>query len=58
MIDEFRIKLKADGRTLKWFHAKYIKQVLFSYSYFVIQLSFPEKMHDAVKTIIEKYVEE
>ena len=58
MLEEFRKKLKDDGRSLKWFHGKYIKKVLNSYSYFIIQLSDPDRMHDAVKSIINKYVTE
>ena len=58
MVETFRKKLKDEGRSLKWFHGKYIKSVLSSYAYFIIQLSDPERMHDAVKSIIEKYVAE
>lgn len=58
MLDEFRKKLKDDGRSLKWFHTTYVKKKLNSYSYFIIQLGDPERMHDSVKSIIEKFVSE
>lgn len=56
MVDDFRKKLKEDGRSLKWFHGKHVKKYLNSYAYFIIQLSDPERMHDSVKSVIEKYV--
>jgi hypothetical protein len=58
MIDKFREKLKKDGRSVKWFHANYIKQVLNSYPYFIIQLSDTDRMHEDVEKIIKKYMAE
>jgi len=58
MFELFREKLKKDGRSLKWFHLIYIKQVLNSYPYFIIQLSDPDRMHPSVENIIKKYMAE
>jgi len=58
MIEEFRKRMKNEGRSLKWFHESYVKSVLLSYQYFIMQLSGNATMHEAVENIIKKYMAE
>jgi len=58
MIKEFKKAIKEDGRTFKWFHKKYIKDTMPNYNYFIMQLNNHAQMHNSIKTIIEKYMNE
>ena len=58
MIEQFKKRMRDEGRTLVWFHKKYVKQVLWSYNYFIMQLSGQATMHESVEKIIEKYLSE
>ena len=58
MIEEFREKMKKDGRSLKWFHENYVKLILSSYQYFIMQLCGNATMHEDVEKIIKKYMAE
>lgn len=57
MIDEFLQKLFDDGKTLKSFHAEYIKED-YEYWFFIRQLSFHWEMTKGLKGIIVGYLNE
>jgi len=56
MIDRFRKRLRKEGRSLKWWHKTYLKDI--SYHYFVIQLNEPERMQDNITKAIQKYLDD
>jgi len=58
MIEDFKKRMGLEGRTLIWFHKTYVKHVLNSYNYFIMQLSGQAKMHDSVYDIIKDYMAE
>ena len=58
VLKEFRKRMRKEGRSLKWFHKNYVKQVLNSYNYFIMQLSGNAVMHDSVYDIIKDYMAE
>ena len=55
-IKEFKKKMSNEGRTFKWFHKTYIKDL--SYVYFMIQLHDEERMHDSVIKAIKKFLKD
>jgi len=55
-IKEFKKKMRKEGRTFKWFHKKYIKDL--SYVYFMIQLHDQDRLHNSVVKAIEKFLNE
>lgn len=55
MIKKFKNKMSREGRSYRWFHKTYLKNV--TYSYFIIQLNEPDRMHDSIKKAISKYLE-
>ncbi|RLB87960.1 MAG: hypothetical protein DRH26_14535 [Deltaproteobacteria bacterium] len=55
-IKEFKKKMSKEGRTFKWFHKKYIKDL--SYVYFMIQLHDQDRLHDSVIAAIKKFLDE
>ena len=54
-ITKFRAKLKNDGRSLKWWHEKYIGKKC-RYDYFVRMVNNVECMKDDVFKVIGGYV--
>ena len=54
LIKRFKARIREEGRTFKWFHKTYIKDI--SYVYFIIQLHDQDRLHDSVKTSLEKYM--
>ena len=55
-IKSFQDKMRKEGRSFKWFHKTYLKNI--SYVYFMIQLHDQDRLHDSVRTAIEKYLKE
>jgi len=55
-VQEFKKRMYKEGRSFKWFHKKYIKNL--SYVYFMIQLHDEERMHNSVVKAIKKFMEE
>ena len=55
LIKLFQARMRKEGRTFKWFHKTYIKDI--SYVYFMIQLHDQDRLHDSVKTAIQKFVD-
>lgn len=55
MLEEFRKKLRDDGRTLLWFHTKYLNGVT-SYTYFSQQAGGFSTVQDVVEEAIDKYL--
>lgn len=56
MIEKFRKKMQKEGRTFRWWHKKYLKNI--SYPYFIIQLNEPERMQEDVEKAIKKYLDQ
>jgi len=56
LIKAFKARMRQEGRSFKWFHKTYIKDV--SYVYFIIQINDCDKLHDSVKAAIEKYLKD
>jgi hypothetical protein len=54
LIEEFKNKMRSEGRSFKWFHGNYITGV--TYSYFIIQLNEKDRLQDSIKVSIEKYL--
>jgi len=54
LIDQFKSKIKGEGRTFKWFHKTFLKNV--TYPYFIIQLNENDRLHIDIKTAVEKYL--
>jgi hypothetical protein len=57
MIEKFISKLFEDGKTLKWFHEKYLKNT-YEYWFFIRQLSFPWERTKGFTETIQNYLEE
>jgi len=55
-VKEFKKKMSREGRSFKWFHKTYIKDL--SYVYFMIQLHDEERMHDSVIKAIKKFLKD
>jgi hypothetical protein len=56
LINDFKKKMRKEGRTFKWFHKTYIKGV--SYVYFIIQINDCDKLHDSVKAANIEFMSE
>ena len=56
MIKKFRQRLLKEGRSFRWWHKTYLKNI--SYPYFIIQLNEPERMQEEVEKAIQKYLAE
>lgn len=54
LIKDFKKKMRQEGRSFKWFHKTYIKDV--SYVYFIIQINDCDKLHDSVRDAIQKFL--
>ena len=56
MKDDFKEKLKKDGRSLKWFYDLYVRdQLKITYVYMTSQLNGFSTLTDDLKNIIESY---
>ena len=55
LIKSFQVRMKKEGRTFKWFHKTYIKDI--SYVYFMIQIHDQERLHASVKIAIQKFLD-
>ena len=55
MIDKFRKRMKKEGRSFRWFWQNNLDNKL-TYPYFIIQLNDQDRMQDAVKDAIKKYL--
>jgi len=55
LVKTFQDKIKYEGRTFKWFHKTYLKDV--SYVYFMIQLHDKDRLRDSIKVAMKKYIE-
>jgi len=56
MITQFKDKLKAEGRSIKWFHRKYIKGM--TYNALALQINGYVVVSTHVKQMIRKYMED
>ena len=54
-MEKFRKKLKKEGRSLKWFHENYLKNIC-KYGYFIKQINFQDCMQNNVKNVVEQYL--
>ncbi len=58
MIKELRLRLKDDGRSMKWFYLKYIKkQTGLTYSGFASQLNGYAPLSEISQKNIKKYMD-
>ena len=55
MLDQFRKKLKEEGRSLSWFHSKYLNGAL-TYTYLAQQIGGFSPVNEAVEKAIQKYL--
>lgn len=55
MIEGFRAKLKEEGRSMKWFHNKFLKDIC-KYGYFIKQINVPDCMQENLENIIQEYL--
>jgi len=56
IIEEFRAKLKAEGRNLKWFHEHFVTTTC-TYSYLVRQLHIPAELKSELIACIKDYMD-
>lgn len=56
LIKNFKARMKTEGRSFKWFHRVYLRDI--TYPYFIIQLNEPDRLHDGIKQAIEKFLKE
>ncbi len=54
IVKKFKQKIQKEGRSFKWFHKSYLKEV--TYPYFIIQLNDEDRLHDQIKKAINKYL--
>lgn len=56
LIKKFKLRMRVEGRSFKWFHRTYLNGV--TYPYFIIQLNEPDRLHDGIKRAIEDYLKD
>jgi len=55
MLEDFRKQLRDEGRSLLWFHTKYLDGVI-SYTYFSQQAGGFSNLQDVIEKAIKKYL--
>ncbi len=56
VVKDFKKRMRIEGRSFKWFHEKYVRDI--SYVYFIIQINDDDRLSDSVKSSIENFLKD